>query len=72
MTISYGQDLAYIHDAGFGLVAKNAIPVIVDTLQKQGFARGLVVELGCGSGITAKGLTEEGYDVLGIDQSFWF
>jgi SAM-dependent methyltransferase len=28
-----------------------------------------VVELGCGSGITARRLTDAGHDVLGIDQS---
>jgi SAM-dependent methyltransferase len=38
-------------------------------LRQKGIEKGLVVDLGCGSGIWAKALTQAGYDVLGIDLS---
>lgn len=69
MSDAYGDDLAFIHDAGFGKYAENAAPVVLDALRKQGFAQGLVIDLGCGSGILARELTDAGYDVLGIDFS---
>ena len=69
MTDAYREDLAFIHDAGFGGMARAAGPVLIDALRKQGFDRGLVVELGCGSGIMSQSLAEADYDVLGIDIS---
>jgi SAM-dependent methyltransferase len=69
MTNAYRDDLAYIHDAGFGFVAEAAAPAVIATLRKSGIQRGLVVDLGCGSGIFAKHIAAAGYDVLGYDQS---
>src|SRR5271170_5383990 len=69
MTDAYRDDLAYIHDAGFGGMARAAAPVLIDALRKRGFARGLVVDLGCGSGILSQAMVEAGYDLLGIDIS---
>jgi SAM-dependent methyltransferase len=69
MTDAYRDDLAYIHDAGFGGFAREAGPVLVDALRRQGFARGLVIDLGCGSGILARTVCDAGYDILGIDLS---
>jgi SAM-dependent methyltransferase len=66
---AYGTDLAYIHDAGFGTVAEKAAPVLLDRLRRAGWDRGLVVELGCGSGILAAAVSAAGYEVLGFDQS---
>src|SRR5262245_1421425 len=68
MPEGYKDDLAYIHDAGFGHYAANAARVLRDALRGK-FAGGLVIDLGCGSGILAQKLTGAGYDVLGIDQS---
>jgi SAM-dependent methyltransferase len=65
----YGADLARIHDEGFGDLARNAGPAIVGHLRSAGIRRGLVVDLGCGSGILARHLIESGYDVLGVDPS---
>ena len=65
----YGEDLAYIHDVGFGHFAKNAAPALLGMLRERGILRGLVVDLGCGSGILARKLCDAGYDVLGVDQS---
>jgi hypothetical protein len=36
MTNAYKEDLAYIHDAGFGGMATNATPVLLDALRRRG------------------------------------
>ena len=66
---AYGDDLAYIHDSGFGDFARGAAPGVLQTLRRNGVKDGLVVDLGCGSGIWAEILLAEGYDVLGVDLS---
>ncbi len=66
---SYRADLAYIHDTGHGDFARNAVPGLIDILRRSGMSSGLVVDLGCGSGIWAGELVKAGYDVLGIDLS---
>jgi SAM-dependent methyltransferase len=68
MTI-YGDDLAYIHDAGFSEYALRAAPELIRELKRSGIAGGLVVDLGCGSGRLAHALNRAGYEVLGVDQS---
>jgi SAM-dependent methyltransferase len=65
----YREDLAYIHDAGFRGYALGAAPGLKRILETHGITRGLVVDLGCGSGRWARALDCAGYDVLGIDQS---
>ncbi|HXX71504.1 MAG TPA: class I SAM-dependent methyltransferase [Candidatus Acidoferrum sp.] len=65
----YLEDLAYIHDAGFRDYACSAAPGLERILASHGIVRGLVVDLGCGSGRWAGELVRAGYDVLGIDQS---
>ena len=65
----YGDDLAHVHHAGFGGFARDAAPGVLAMLRAAGIGRGLVVDLGCGSGIWARALTDAGYDVLGIDVS---
>ena len=65
----YSDDLAYIHDAGFGDFARAAAPFVLAELGRRGIARGRVVDLGCGSGIWARELVDAGYDVLGVDLS---
>jgi len=69
MTKAYFDDLAYIHDAGFGEFAKNSGPGLLEILRQNAITKGLVVDLGCGSGIWARELSRAGYDVLGIDIS---
>lgn len=66
---AYNNDLAYIHDTGFGDFAKTAAPWLLELLRANGIDKGLVVDLGCGSGIWAGELSRAGYDVLGIDIS---
>jgi SAM-dependent methyltransferase len=65
----YQTDLAYIHDVGFGDFALQSAPGLLSLLRQNGVDRGLVVDLGCGSGIWARQLGFAGYDVVGIDAS---
>lgn len=69
MTEAYRDDLAYIHDVGFGDFARNSAPGLLEILRQAGITTGLVVDLGCGSGLWARELAGAGYDVLGIDIS---
>jgi SAM-dependent methyltransferase len=61
----YPADLARIHDEGFGDFARAAAREALARLP----GSGLVVELGCGSGISSAILSDAGYEVLGIDLS---
>jgi len=51
---NYGEDLAYIHDVGFGDFAWRAAPGVLARLQRHGVDHGTVVDLGCGTGIWAR------------------
>jgi hypothetical protein len=57
----YGEDLAHVHDAGFGHIARAGVVALTGRLRRAGLAGGLVVDLGCGSGIGAAALGEAGY-----------
>lgn len=65
----YQEDLAYIHDVGYADYAQKSAPGILEILAQAPIQNGLVVELGCGSGLTALELVKAGYQVLGIDIS---
>jgi 2-polyprenyl-3-methyl-5-hydroxy-6-metoxy-1,4-benzoquinol methylase len=47
-----------------------AAPIVIERLRKSRISSGLVIELGCGSGILAERLNAAGYDVLGFGQRF--
>jgi SAM-dependent methyltransferase len=65
----YGPDLAAIHHADHGELAHAAAAVVTRELRRARLRSGLVVDLGCGSGILAGELLAAGYDVLGVDSS---
>lgn len=67
MSAFYADDLAYIHHTGFGAFAREAAPGLLEMLRRSGVNQGLVVDLGCGSGLWAQALVEAGYEVLGVD-----
>jgi SAM-dependent methyltransferase len=69
MTAWYNEDLAYIHDVGFRDYALRSTPGILEMLSDRQIQTGLVLELGCGSGLSAEVLYQAGYQVLGIDIS---
>lgn len=65
----YQEDLAYIHHTGFARFAEKSAPAVLEALRGAGLRGGLVVDLGCGSGLLARRLLRAGYSVLGVDQS---
>lgn len=69
MTDWYAEDLAYIHDVGFRDYALKSMPGILEILQYHQIQWGLIVDLGCGSGLTSEILHQANYQVLGIDIS---
>jgi SAM-dependent methyltransferase len=69
MTDAYRDDLAHIHDAGFGRFAQAAAPVLLEALKSGGITQGLVIDLGCGSGILSHAIYQAGYEILGVDIS---
>jgi hypothetical protein len=62
---AYDEDLAYIHDQGHSKIAAAAATSVLELLSPHAS----IVELGCGSGVTAARLTDAGHEVVGIDQS---
>ena len=66
---AYGDDLAYVHDVGFTEFAKESAPGLLKILRSAGVGEGLIVDLGCGSGVWAQTLVGAGYDVIGVDLS---
>jgi SAM-dependent methyltransferase len=65
----YKLDLAFIHDVGFHDYALKSAPGILEILAQHNIREGLIVDLGCGSGLSAQEFTKAGYDVLGVDIS---
>lgn len=65
----YRPDLAWIHHTGFSEFAREASAGVLTSLTAHGIREGLIVDIGCGSGILARALTDAGYAVLGIDAS---
>lgn len=65
----YGADQAAIHDERFGDLATDAAALVLGDLGRAGLRTGTVVDLGCGSGILARALSDAGYAVRGVDLS---
>lgn len=65
----YDTDLAAAHDAHYSDYGRNAAPLVLERLERAGHRSGTVVDLGCGSGVMARLISDAGYDVLGIDMS---
>ena len=65
----YRDDLALVHHRGFGFHADMCAPGIVARLGPVRDRRGLVVELGCGSGLLTRHLLDAGHRVVATDAS---
>lgn len=65
----YKEDLAYIHDVGHSDYALKSAPGILEILAQNNIQDGLVVDLGCGSGLSALELTKAHFQILGVDIS---
>jgi SAM-dependent methyltransferase len=69
MKEGYKPDLAYIHDVGYSDYALKSAPGILAILAQNNIREGLIVDLGCGSGLSALEFTKAHYQVLGVDLS---
>lgn len=65
----YQEDLAYIHHAGFTEFVTQACPGLRHILKRAGINEGVLIDLGCGSGIWAGEAQRAGFEVMGIDAS---
>src|SRR2546425_3795243 len=65
----YRTDLARVHHCGFGFHADSSVRAILALLDPIHKRDGLVVELGCGSGVLTRHLVEAGHRVIATDAS---
>ncbi|HVW33000.1 MAG TPA: class I SAM-dependent methyltransferase [Acidimicrobiia bacterium] len=69
MTPYYRPDLAQVHHLGFGGHAEACAPGILARLEPVRQRGGLVLELGCGSGLLTRHLVDAGHRVVATDAS---
>lgn len=69
MRAYYRPDLALVHHSGFGFHADACAPGILALLEPVRQRGGLVVELGCGSGLLTRHLLDAGHRVVATDAS---
>ena len=65
----YRRDLAYVHDRGFGFHAADCAPGIGRLLEPVRRRDGVVLEIGCGSGLLTEHLVAAGHRVIATDAS---
>jgi len=65
----YGHDLALVHHRGFGFHASACAPGVLALLEPVLARNGLVVEIGCGSGLLTRELVTAGHRVIATDAS---
>jgi SAM-dependent methyltransferase len=65
----YRDDLALVHHRGFGFHADGVAPGILALLEPVRERGGLVLELGCGSGLLTRHLVDAGHRVIATDAS---
>jgi len=65
----YRDDLALVHHLGFGFHADMCAPGILRLLEPVLDRKGVVLELGCGSGLLTKYLVDAGHQVIATDAS---
>jgi len=63
--MTYGEDLSRVHHEGFVDHPRE----VASMVRAMAPPPGLVVDLGCGSGVMARELVDAGYDVFGVDIS---
>jgi SAM-dependent methyltransferase len=65
----YRDDLAYVHDRGYGFHADNCAPGLLSLLEPVRGRNGVVLEIGCGSGLLTGYLVRAGHRVIATDAS---
>ena len=69
MSPYYQEDLALVHHLGFGFHADACAPGILALLEPIRERSGLVLEVGCGSGLLTRHLIDAGHRVIATDAS---
>ncbi|MGX6605040.1 class I SAM-dependent methyltransferase [Micromonosporaceae bacterium Da 78-11] len=65
----YREDLAYVFDRGYGFHAADCAPGLLALLEPVRRRGGLVLEIGCGSGLLTGHLVRAGHRVIATDAS---
>ncbi len=65
----YRRDLALVHHLGYGFHADACAPGILELLHPVRERGGLVLEIGCGSGLLTRHLIDAGHRVIATDAS---
>lgn len=65
----FRRDLARVHHLGFAFHAEACAPGILRLLEPVRRRNGLVVEIGCGSGLLTRALVDAGHRVVATDAS---
>ena len=65
----YRRDLALVHHLGFGFHADACAPGLLALLEPIRASGGVVLEVGCGSGLLTKYLVDAGHRVIATDAS---
>jgi len=65
----YRRDLAMVHHRGYGFHADGCAPDLIELLAPVRERDGLVLEIGCGSGLLTRYLVDAGLRVLATDAS---
>jgi len=65
----YSNHLAHIHDSRFSDYARRIAPQLSRIIRARGLPSSVVVEVGCGGGVLARRLVDDGFEVHGIDIS---
>ena len=65
----YRRDLALVHHLGFSFHAEATAPGVIALLEDVRRRNGLVLEIGCGSGLLTRKLVDAGFRVLATDAS---
>jgi SAM-dependent methyltransferase len=65
----YRPDLALVHHRGFGFHADGCAPALLELLAPVRARGGVVLEIGCGSGLLTRHLVDAGHRVVATDAS---
>jgi SAM-dependent methyltransferase len=65
----FRADLSYVHDQGYGFHADDCAPGLLALLEPVRRSNGLVLEIGCGSGLLTRHLVRAGHRVIATDAS---
>ena len=66
---AYRENLALVHDLGFGFHAERTAPGILTLLEPVRAGGGVVHEIGCGTGLLTRYLLDAGHTVIASDAS---